>query len=78
MVTDALDFPRVRGMEWSRARARVVGGDKEFDRLAPAAIHVEDGVVPRSHAVLESVLTTMRNVGQLVPLIVTGVFFWPA
>jgi len=59
-------------MEWSRASARMVGGDKEFDRLAPAAIHVEDGMVPRSHAVLESVLSTMRNVGQLVPLIVTA------
>jgi len=59
-------------MDWSRASARMAGGDKQFDRLAPAAVFVEEGMVPRSHAVLESVLSTMCNVGQLVPLIVTA------
>lgn len=72
MSVDALEFAGVRDMAWSRATARMAGGDKEFDRLVPAAIHVEDGMLPRSHAVFESVRESMRSVGQLVPLLVTA------
>ena len=72
MATDALDIPGVREMSWTKAGARMAGGDKEFDRLVPSAIFVEDGMVPRSHAVLESVLESMETVGQLVPIIVAA------
>jgi len=51
MATDALDIPGVREMSWTKAGARMAGGDKEFDRLVPSAIFVEDGMLPRSHAV---------------------------
>lgn len=59
-------------MSWTKAGARMAGGDKEFDRLVPSAIFVEDGMVPRSHAVLESVVESMEAVGQLVPIIVAA------
>ena len=72
MAIEALDFPGVREMAWTRSGARMAGGDKEFDRLSPASIHLEDGMVPRSHAVLENVRESMRNVGQLVPVIIAA------
>lgn len=72
MATDALDIPGVREMSWTKAGARMAGGDKEFDRLVPASIFVEDGMVPRSPAVLESVTASMEAVGQLVPVIVAA------
>ena len=72
MATDSLDIRGVREMAWTRAGARMAGGDKEFDRLAPAAIHLPDGMAPRSHAVLESVRESMRSVGQLVPVIIAA------
>jgi len=72
VATDALDIPGVREMSWTKAGARMAGGDKEFDRLAPSSIFVEDGMVPRSHAVLESVVQSMEAVGQLVPIIVAA------
>lgn len=72
MATDALDVPGVREMAWTKAGARMAGGDKEFDRLVPSSIFVEDGMVPRSHAVLESVVQSMEAVGQLVPIIVAA------
>lgn len=72
MATDALDIPGVREMSWTKAGARMAGGDKEFDRLVPSSIFVEDGMVPRSHAVLESVVQSMEAVGQLVPIIVAA------
>lgn len=59
-------------MSWTRAGARMAGGDKEFDRLVPSAIFVEVGIVPRSHAVLESVVESMEALGQLVPIIVAA------
>jgi hypothetical protein len=67
-----LDIPGVREMAWTKAGARMVGGDKEFDRLVPSSIFVEDGMVPRSHAVLESVVQSMEAVGQLVPVIIAA------
>jgi hypothetical protein len=72
VATDALDIPGVREMSWTKAGARMAGGDKEFDRLVPSSIFVEDGMVPRSHAVLESVVQSMEAVGQLVPVIVAA------
>jgi len=72
VAIEALDFPGVREMAWTRSGARMAGGDKEFDRLSPASIHLEDGMVPRSHAVLENVRESMRNVGQLVPVIIAA------
>jgi hypothetical protein len=66
------EFPAIRDMAWSRASARMAGGDKELERLVPAAIHVEEGMAARSFAVLESVRESMRSVGQLVPLIVAA------
>lgn len=72
MAADALSIPGVREMSWTKAGARMAGGDKEFDRLVPSSIFVEDGMVPRSHAVLESVVQSMEAVGQLVPIIVAA------
>lgn len=72
MSSDAMDIPGVREMSWTKAGARMAGGDKEFDRLVPSAIFVEDGMVPRSHAVLESVVQSMEAVGQLVPILVAA------
>ncbi|MGV8969329.1 MAG: hypothetical protein ACOH1J_02655 [Microbacteriaceae bacterium] len=70
--TGADKFPAVRDMAWSRVSARIAGGDKELERLKPAAIHVEEGMGPRSFAVFENVRESMRSVGQLVPLIVAA------
>lgn len=72
MSSDAMDIPGVREMSWTKAGARMAGGDKEFDRLVPSSVFVEDGMVPRSHAVLESVVQSMEAVGQLVPIIVAA------
>lgn len=52
-------------MSWTKAGARMAGGDKEFDRLVPSAIFVEDSMVPRSHAVLESVVESMEALEHL-------------
>lgn len=62
----------LRDVAWTRAGARMAGGDKEILRLSPSQVFVPNGMTPRSHAVLDAVQSSMKHVGQLVPIIVTA------
>jgi len=61
----------LRDVAWTRAGARMASGDKEFVRLSPSDIFVPDGMTPRSAEVREAVQNSMKQVGQIVPIIIT-------